>query len=108
MGSHKKTQRKLLFVFLQGIPKEVDLDEIKRRLERVENVASLHHTHLWSLEGQRHVFTTHVKLTKLATFDDIKATKEAMKTILSDYNLEHFTIETELPGEPCGMEEEGS
>jgi cobalt-zinc-cadmium efflux system protein len=103
-----KRLKDTLFVFLQGIPKEVDLEEIKQRLEKVENVASLHHTHLWSLEGQRHVFTTHVKLTKLANFDDIKATKEKMKAILSDYQLEHFTIETELPGEPCGMGEEGS
>ena len=103
-----KRLKDTLFVFLQGIPKEVDLEEIKQRLERIENVASLHHTHLWSLEGQRHVFTTHVKLTKLANFDDIKATKEKMKAILSDYQLEHFTIETELPGEPCGMGEEGS
>ncbi len=28
----------------------------------IDHVDSVHHTHIWSLEGQHHVYTTHVKL----------------------------------------------
>ncbi len=66
---------------------------------------SLHHTHIWSLDGERHVFTTHVKLEKLESFDQLVRVKEEIKSILEDYRFEHYTIETELDKENCQLME---
>jgi len=60
---------------------------------------SLHHTHIWSLDGERHVFTTHVKLEKLESFEQLLKVKEEIKSILEDYSFEHYTVETELDEE---------
>lgn len=92
-----------LFVFLQGIPKEIDLVEIKQNILDVKHVQSLHHTHLWSLEGEHHVFTTHVKLKEINSFNEIIETKEEIKSLLAGYNLKHYTIETELDKETCNL-----
>ncbi|ARN77705.1 cation transporter [Nonlabens spongiae] len=96
-----KRLKETLFIFLQGIPKDVDLKTIKIKILALKNVASLHHTHLWSQEGENHVFTTHVKLKNISDFDQILTVKKEVKEILENYEFHHYTIETELDNETC-------
>jgi cobalt-zinc-cadmium efflux system protein len=98
-----KRLKETLFIFLQGVPKEIDLDAIRRAILQIEKVASLHHTHVWSLEGERHVFTTHVRLEHISDFKEIIHTKKAIKAIIREYAFEHYTIETELDQETCEL-----
>ncbi|MCY2686810.1 cation diffusion facilitator family transporter [Salinimicrobium sp. TH3] len=98
-----KRLKETLFIFLQGVPKEIDLEEIKRRLLEVDKVDSMHHTHVWSLEGEHHVFTAHIKLKYITEFREILAAKRAVKDILKEYSFEHYTIETELDNETCEL-----
>lgn len=100
-----KRLRETLFVFLQGKPKGVNLDEIEKKILETPNVASMHHTHLWSLDGEHHVFTTHLKLKNISELKDIKQLKIDIKEMLkSEYDFSHYTIETELEDEDCNME----
>ena len=90
-----------LYVFLQGVPKEIDLVKIEQELLRIKHVQSLHHTHIWSLEGDHHVFSTHLKLEKIESFEGILQVKSEVKEYLKKYHFKHFTIETELDTESC-------
>jgi len=48
--------KETLFIFLQGVPYNVDLIDIEKQILNIESVQSSHHTHIWSLEGEHHVF----------------------------------------------------
>lgn len=98
-----KRLKETLFIFLQGVPKDIDLDDIKSKIENITNIQSLHHTHLWSLEGEHHVFTTHIKLRDIKDFDQIIGAKKKVKEILEEYHFNHYTIETELDDETCSL-----
>ena len=63
-----KRLKETLFIFLQGVPEDIKLDEVEDRILKIENVASVHHMHVWSLEGEHHVFTAHVKLENIQKF----------------------------------------
>lgn len=91
-------------IFLQSVPGDIDVNEIKARIMKVTHVDSLHHVHVWSLEGENHVFTAHLVLRKINSFEQIIETKENVKEILKDYPFRHYTIETELDGETCNLE----
>ena len=99
-----KRLKETLFIFLQGVPKDLNLEEIENKILQVEKVASLHHTHIWSLEGEHHVFTAHLKLREISEFSEILEVKKQVKEILKDYAFEHYTIETELDTETCELE----
>lgn len=99
--------KETLFIFLQGVPQEIDLLEIEQQLLAINHVQSLHHTHVWSLEGDHHVFTTHLKLEKVDSVDHMLEIKNAAKQILSKYHFAHYTIETELDNENCGLVKSG-
>lgn len=69
----------------------------------IDQVKSLHHTHIWSLEGEHHVFTTHVGLQDISSFAQIVKTKASIKRILKRYPFTHYTLETELEEESCDL-----
>lgn len=98
-----KRLKETLFIFLQGVPKDLNLKKIKEEILEVSNVASLHHVHIWSLEGESHVFTAHVKLKYIQEFSQLLQAKQQIKNILEHYAFDHFTVETELDSETCSL-----
>ena len=98
--------RKTLFIFLQGAPKNIDLRSIEKSITNIDQVDSLHHMHIWSLEGEHNVFTTHVKLNPIQKLEELANVKQHIKDILQEYSFEHFTIETELHDENCALKKD--
>lgn len=98
-----KRLKDTLFIFLQGSPKDINVEELKSKIAEVENIQSIHHLHVWSLEGENHVFTAHLKLKEISEFEQILEVKAEVKRILKDYKFDHFTIETELDSETCEL-----
>lgn len=103
-----KRLKETLFIFLQGVPADVKLSEVEERLLDIDHVDSLHHTHIWSLEGEHHVFTTHMKLKNISDFFQIIEVKQKAKEVLKKYPFQHYTIETELSNETCDLLQEQS
>ena len=98
--------KETLFIFLQGVPDDINLSEIEAKLLNIELVDSLHHTHIWSLDGEHHVLSSHLKLKHIDNFGQILAVKEAAKAVLQSYPFSHHTLETELDTETCRMSDE--
>ena len=98
-----KRLRETLFIFLQGVPPDIDLKEIDRAILKIPQVHSTHHTHVWSLEGADHVFTTHVKLKNIDSFEQLLEVKRSIKQTLRSYKFKHYTVETELDSETCAL-----
>lgn len=98
-----KRLKETLYVFLQAKPNEIDLQKIERNIQQIRGVANTHHAHVWSEDGEHHVFTIHLKLEKLQNVSDIYRIKKEVKSLLSNYSFSHYTIETELNEEDCGL-----
>lgn len=98
-----KRLKQTLFIFLQAVPEDVNVDDIEAKILEEPNVQSMHHTHIWSLEGEHHVFTAHVKLKNISSFSEFINAKKHIKDILKTYPFEHYTIEIELDTETCEL-----
>ena len=96
-----KRLQETVFLFLQGKPADVDKSAIEAEIRKITNVESTHHTHIWSLDGEHHVFTTHVKLKPVSSIDEILEVKNKLKEIMKKHPFEHYTIETEIDEEDC-------
>lgn len=91
-------------VFLQGSPKDLNLKQVEKTLLQHHQVKSLHHTHLWTLDGEHHVFSAHVKICDVKNLEEVVDLKEKLKKELSEkYGFSHLTLETELEKEHCAM-----
>lgn len=99
-----KRLKETLYFFLQGIPKEINLEKIQDKILSMPHIHSMHQTHVWSLDGEQHVFSTHLKLENIDSFSQITETKEKVKQLLEDKKFSHFTVETELDDETCSFD----
>ena len=90
--------------FLQQVPDSFDSEEFTQELNKLEGVLGSHHTHCWTLEGEHHVFSTHLVMQSSTSLDAIYQTKLEILALLGDEPFEHITIEVELEGEKCLLE----
>lgn len=93
--------REALQVFLMASPVNVDVSEVEAALAKIPLVESIHHGHLWSLDGQSHIYTGHLVLVSTATVVDMEVVKIKAKKIVKEFGIVETTLETELSGSVC-------
>jgi cobalt-zinc-cadmium efflux system protein len=89
-----KNLREAINILLQGVPKHINLEAVKKDLSAIKGVIDVHDIHIWSLEGETDVFTAHVVLDD-ETLKSPEPTKHAIKETLQKHHIEHSTIELE-------------
>jgi cobalt-zinc-cadmium efflux system protein len=90
-------------LFLQGVPDTIKIEDIENEIRPLDKVRGVHHTHVWSLDGEQHVLTTHVVLCLDAKKEDIRRVKEKIRDLTDKYELAHTTVEFEYLDEDCSM-----
>lgn len=94
--------KETLQVILQAIPQHLQADVIEKALMRSSLVQSTHHTHVWSLDGQDHILTTHVIVHAGVSLEQSHQLKSELKAQLrSDFGIKEATIEIEWVGQAC-------
>lgn len=96
-----KNLRPVFNVFIQKAPANFDATDFERQMLRHPKISSVHHTHIWSIDGQAHVLTTHLVMDADTHRDEILAAKRHVLAVLGDGLFEHVTVDVELEGEPC-------
>lgn len=96
-----KTITQTIKIFLQSSPDKKVLEDIRNKLISLDHVNAIHHMHLWSLDGERHVFTAHLEIDQMISAQQQKTIKQEVSHQLSGFSLAHTTIEFELPEEIC-------
>ena len=97
--------KQTLFIFLQGVPEDLDINEIESKILNIDFVNSIHHMHVWSLEGEHNVFTAHIKIDDNSSLNNCKKVKFDVKDILKEYKFEHYTVEVEFNDENCDLDD---
>lgn len=100
-----KNLRKAAAVFLQRVPEDLDLRQIEKAIRAMHPVIGTHHMHAWSLDGERHVLSTHVVVDTDAARDDVAGLRQRIRDLLKESNIEHSTVEIEYEDEPCADRE---
>lgn len=97
-----------IYLLLQGVPENIDLEEIRSKLKEVSHVRSIHHTHIWSLDGEHHVLTTHLVLENISEFCQIDQVRQSALEALKEYGFHHYTIQVELDPKTCKLNDENT
>lgn len=97
--------KKTILLFLQAVPEEVDIEKIVSKFKDIDGVVDTHHNHLWSLDSEHHVLSTHIRIECDSDIDEILRIKKQARSGLKSLGIEHITIEIELEDEDCSMYE---
>lgn len=67
----------------------------------VDGVQSIHHTQIWSLDGEHHVLSTHVVVDENSTKEEVTQIKCEINELTRQLGFEHITVEIEYEYEEC-------
>jgi cobalt-zinc-cadmium efflux system protein len=96
-----KRLRETLNIFLQAVPSNVNVKSIENKITEIEDVLSVHDTHIWSLDGQYSIMSTHIILSSDLDVDQYAGIKKQVKQLCLEYNIQHVTLELETEDEIC-------
>lgn len=97
--------RNTTLLFLQAVPDDVNLSELKQRLVAIDQICSVHHTHVWSMDGEHHVLTTHVVVDPSTTREGVQSLRADVEHLCAEFHFAHTTIEVEWGDDDCRMSE---
>jgi cobalt-zinc-cadmium efflux system protein len=80
-------------ILLEGVPRGMELAEIRAAIAATPGVAGVHDLHVWSLTSDDHSLSTHVELAEGADFEEVRGA--VAKRLHDDYHIEHATIQVE-------------
>ena len=94
-----KNMKEAVGIFLEKAPEEIHIAHLKGHLCQIEGVYDVHHIHIWTMDGQNHYATMHVKTDKPP-----HEIKEKIRKELQEHGIVHATLELEAAHEPCNQE----
>ena len=93
---------KIVFdLFLEKIPHDIHVDDIKKHLKEIEEVIDVHHVHVWSIDGYDNYATMHI-VTETKKPSELK---HKIREELEEFSISHVTIELEEKNEKCSGKE---
>ena len=93
-----KNIKEIINLFLEKVPNDIDLEELKKYLLNINGVINVHHIHIRTIDGFNNYLTMHVVVDK---YD--KKIKYEIKKELEEHNIIHSTIEFEEKDEDCNF-----
>lgn len=90
-------------IFMQAVPKRFNEQEITASLMKIPRVNSIHDLHVWTMDGEFNVLTTHLVLEKGSGLDDIQEVRKQAMQILNQHDIQHPTLQIELSDEQCQL-----
>jgi cobalt-zinc-cadmium efflux system protein len=85
--------RESMSVLLEGTPKDVDMDHVRRHILEAPGVVDCHDLHAWTITSGLNVVSAHVVLAKGA--DPAVALEALCSCLADDFDIEHSTFQLE-------------
>lgn len=83
-------------LFLEKTPENISIQELQEQVSRIDGIVNVHHLHVHSLDGEIHCATMHV-----VARGESHRIKTDIRRLLTEYGIEHVTLELEQIDEPC-------
>ena len=92
-------------LFVQAVPERGLIERVREELSKIPQVASIHHEHAWSLDGESTVYTAHLAMGSAMSAEEQLDAKKQIADLLQKFQFSHTTIELEFPHEDCRDED---
>ncbi len=83
---------------LDGVPSNIDSRSVEKAIHAIDGVNSIHHVHIWAISTTENALTAHIVLKETNRMEEVK---HLIRERLKDFNIDHATLEFEIPGEHC-------
>ena len=99
-----------LNILLEGLPRDLTLDQVVAEVRGVGGVLDVHDLHIWTLGPRMLAMSCHIKIADIPPSESGEILKRVNQVLGEHFEIRHTTIqfEHEVCIEPCGMMERDS
>jgi len=88
-----------LHIFMQGVPKEIDFDEVLNAVGSIKGVDSIHDLHIWSISSEHVFLSCHVCVSEEKHSREINELVQKINEILEErFKITHSAVQFEYAG----------
>lgn len=81
-------------ILMQAVPANINIDEIKYKVEELTEIDNIHHIHVWKLDDHQINLEAHINLTNNVKMLDMMQTKEKVENLLHNvFGIGHITLQ---------------
>ncbi len=88
--------RDSLSLSLDAVPKNIDLETIRKTALKLAGIKDIHHIHVWAISTAENALTAHLVLNDSISHEEISRVKNEFKHELEHLGIQHATLETEV------------
>lgn len=88
--------RETLHVLMEGVPRNIDLNQVGQALASLDNVSRVHDLHIWTLASGQIAISAHLDIRHLDQWPHIL--DEARDLLSHDFGIGHVTLQPETMG----------
>ena len=96
--------KRLIAILLEGVPRDVNQLALIAEIQQINSVLGVHDIHIWSLDGESHLFSCHLVVPGTVTLNEAIEIRERVRGVAKSHGIWHTTIEIDPEGYSCGAE----
>jgi len=85
-------------ILLEGLPRQIRLDDVVRAILGVEGVAEVHDLHIWTLGTNLHALSCHVRIPDMHMEESERILERVQERLAREFHITHTTIQFERAG----------
>ncbi len=90
--------REALHVLMEGVPSNLQIEDVGRQMASIQGVNSVHDLHIWTLASGKIALSAHLQVRDLAIWT---RTLEATQSMLhKEFDIDHVTLQPEIQQTP--------
>jgi cobalt-zinc-cadmium efflux system protein len=91
-------------ILMQSTPTYLDLEGVKKEIEKIQEVSNIHHVHAWNLTDNAVFLEGHVSLRHDLRISETEMLKEKIETLLkNEFSIYHVNLQFEFG---CGCQKD--
>lgn len=90
-----KIVKESIDVIMMFAPGDINLDDVKIRLEKIPGVRNIHHVHLWKLNDRDTHFEAHIDVDNMSVCKTMIIQKQIESIVHETYGINHTTLQFE-------------
>ncbi len=94
-----KNLKEILNIFLQGVPKNLSIKEIEKEIVEKTGAVAAYHTHIWSMEGERHLLSINLIVNDEIERNEVIAIKQNVRKLMMEKEIDHVTVQVDFESE---------
>ena len=89
-------------ILLEGLPRQMQLEEVARAILSVTGVQEVHDIHVWTLGSDHYALSCHVRIPDMHMEESERILKAIQHRLDQDFRIHHVTVQFERAGPPAG------